>query len=106
MNEVALYRKYRPKSFEETMGQDHIVEVLKSSIEGKKISFVINLSKTENNKERIITDGFRIRRAAVDNQIPLFTDLQLARAFVKALSRYQIENLEIRSYKEYLENNF
>jgi len=78
-------------------------------IEGKKVSFVVNLSKIEATVKKgkggighIITDGFRIRRAAVDNQIPLFTDLQLARAFIKALARYPIENLEIRSYKEYL----
>ena len=73
---------------------------------GKKVSFVVNLSKvgTENGggKGHIFTDGFRIRRATVDNQIPLFTDLQLARAFIKALARYPIEDLEIKSYKEYL----
>ena len=46
--------------------------------------------------------GFRVRRATVDNQIPLFTDLQLARAFIKALARHPIENLEIKLYKEYL----
>ena len=77
-----------------------------SLVEGKKVSFVVNLSKagTENNGERghIVTDGFRIRRATVDNQIPLFTDLQLARAFIKALARYKVEDLEIKSYKEYL----
>jgi carbamoyl-phosphate synthase large subunit len=80
-------------------------------IEGKKVSFVVNLSKVETlfkekKKEigRITTDGFRIRRATVDNQIPLFTDLQLARAFIKALARYPIENLEIKSYQEYLNN--
>ncbi len=78
-------------------------------IEGKKVSFVVNLSKaeateiTEKKKiKRMVTDGFRVRRAAVDSQIPLFTDLHLARAFIKALARYPIENLEIKSYKEYL----
>ena len=50
----------------------------------------------------MVTDGFRVRRAAVDSQIPLFTDLHLARAFIKALACYPIENLEIKSYKEYL----
>ena len=80
-------------------------------IEGKKVSFVVNLSKVgavvENERKetgRIVTDGFRIRRATVDNQIPLFTDLHLARAFIKALARYPIENLEIKSYQEYLNN--
>lgn len=76
-------------------------------IENKSAGFVVNLSKhdahfEENKLKRHITDGFRIRRAAVDNQIPLFTDLHLARAFVKALMNYKIDDLEIKSYREYL----
>ncbi|OGF66639.1 carbamoyl phosphate synthase large subunit [Candidatus Nomurabacteria bacterium RIFCSPLOWO2_12_FULL_46_14] len=75
-------------------------------IESKQVGFVVNLSTmdgkgSENARRSIVTDGFRIRRAAVDNQIPLFTDLHLARAFIKALARYKIEDLEIKSYKEY-----
>ena len=81
-------------------------------IEGKKVAFVVNLSKNAivakapEQKvaiKHIITDGFRIRRAAVDSQIPLFTDLHLARAFIKALARYRVEDLEIKSYKEYVD---
>lgn len=72
----------------------------------KGVSFVVNLSKEGSVNEGVrghaLTDGFRVRRATVDNQIPLFTDLQLARAFIKALARYQVEDLEIKSYKEYL----
>lgn len=68
----------------------------------KKVGFVVNLSKLEESEKRQFTDGFRIRRATVDNQIPLFTDLHLARAFVKALVHYKIEDLEIKSYKEYI----
>ncbi|MFA6520165.1 MAG: carbamoyl-phosphate synthase (glutamine-hydrolyzing) large subunit [Candidatus Paceibacterota bacterium] len=76
-------------------------------IDGKKVSFVVNLSKegasgSDDGVGRIVTDGFRIRRATVDNQIPLFTDLHLARAFIKALARYRVEDLEIKPYKEYL----
>ncbi len=77
-------------------------------IENRKVSFVVNLSKVETTTEnkgkgvRVVTDGFRIRRATVDNQIPLFTDLHLARAFIKALAVYPVDNLEIKSYKEYL----
>lgn len=33
MSETALYRKYRPSNFKEVLGQDHIVNVLKNSIE-------------------------------------------------------------------------
>ena len=38
MHDLALYRKYRPKSFKEVLGQDHIVKVLESSIETNKVS--------------------------------------------------------------------
>lgn len=38
MHDLALYRKYRPKSFKEVLGQDHIVKVLESSVETKKVS--------------------------------------------------------------------
>ncbi len=38
MQELALYRKYRPKNFEEVLGQEHIVDVLKSSLQNKKVS--------------------------------------------------------------------
>jgi carbamoyl-phosphate synthase large subunit len=71
-------------------------------IERKKVAFVVNLSKQGLSSTRPLTDGFRIRRAAVDNQIPLFTDLHLARAFIKSLSSYEMDDLEIKSYKEYL----
>ena len=71
-------------------------------IESKIVSFVVNLSKVENGAERSITDGFRVRRSTVDNQIPLFTDLHLARAFIKALAKYGLKDLEIKSYREYL----
>ena len=38
MHDLALYRKYRPKSFSEVLGQDHIVKVLESSVETNKVS--------------------------------------------------------------------
>lgn len=38
MHDLALYRKYRPKNFKEVLGQDHIVEVLESSVETNKVS--------------------------------------------------------------------
>lgn len=38
MHDLALYRKYRPKNFKEVLGQDHIVNVLESSVETNKVS--------------------------------------------------------------------
>ncbi|MFZ3015741.1 MAG: DNA polymerase III subunit gamma/tau [Minisyncoccia bacterium] len=38
MHDLALYRKYRPKNFKEVLGQDHIVNVLESSVKTEKVS--------------------------------------------------------------------
>lgn len=38
MHDLALYRKYRPASFKEVLGQDHITKVLESSVETNKVS--------------------------------------------------------------------
>jgi DNA polymerase-3 subunit gamma/tau len=38
MHDLALYRKYRPTSFKEVLGQDHIVKVLESSVDTNKVS--------------------------------------------------------------------
>ena len=102
LNENGVNAKVVRKAFEE---KPNVLSI----IDGKQVAFVVNLSSPQTTAKesvavRHVTDGFRIRRATVDNQIPLFTDLHLARAFVKALSRYDIDDLEIKSYKEYLEN--
>lgn len=75
-------------------------------IVGKHVAFVVNLNKEDESgvDRKTLADGFRIRRATVDNQIPLFTDLHLSRAFIKALAHYVISDLEIKSYREYLDN--
>jgi len=74
-------------------------------IEKRQVSLVINLSEDYNNEgsfKKVITDGYLIRRAAIDNNIPLFTDLNSARFFVNALDRYKISDLKIKSWDEYL----
>jgi len=38
MHELALYRKYRPKTFDEVVGQEHVVEALEKSVKAKKVS--------------------------------------------------------------------
>ncbi|MDO9028156.1 MAG: carbamoyl phosphate synthase large subunit, partial [Candidatus Roizmanbacteria bacterium] len=78
-----------------------VIDIIKS----KQVSLVINLSEDYNNDssfKRIITAGYLIRRAAIDNNIPLFTDLNSARFFVNAIDRYKIKDLKIKSWEEYL----
>ena len=78
-------------------------------IRTKKVAFVINLTERSPAEERTlstkISDGKLIRRAAVDNNIPLFTDLHLARSFVRALTTYTIADLKIKSWREYRGQN-
>ncbi|MFZ1019782.1 MAG: DNA polymerase III subunit gamma/tau [Minisyncoccia bacterium] len=38
MHDLALYRKYRPKNWQEVLGQDHIVKILESSVQNNKVS--------------------------------------------------------------------
>ncbi len=63
------------------------------------IDLVINIPKTTE-KHELDSDYF-IRRKAVDLNIPLITNLQIAKRFVKALNHYEIEDLHIKSWSEY-----
>lgn len=74
-------------------------------IRQKKVSLVINISEpfTSQTQKYIkqVSDGYRIRRTAIDNNIPLFTDLRTARYFIRALEKYPHERLRIKSWQEY-----
>jgi carbamoyl-phosphate synthase large subunit len=65
----------------------------------RKIDLVINIPK--NYQEEELTNDYIIRRTAVDFAIPLFTNVQLARRFVEALSRKTFQDLQIKSWREY-----
>jgi carbamoyl-phosphate synthase large subunit len=75
-------------------------------ISKRAVNIVINLSDRSDiglkNIQKQITDGYLIRRAAVDVNIPLFTKATLATLFVKALRRYNMDKLKIKSYKSYI----
>jgi carbamoyl-phosphate synthase large subunit len=64
-----------------------------------KLDLVINIPK--NAQEEELTNDYTIRRNAVDYGVPLITDLQLARRFVDTLSRKSVDDLQIKSWKEY-----
>ncbi|OIO14691.1 carbamoyl phosphate synthase large subunit [Candidatus Gottesmanbacteria bacterium CG11_big_fil_rev_8_21_14_0_20_37_11] len=71
----------------------------------KKVHLVINLSDKNDIGEDIskeVTDGYLIRRASVDSNIPLFTKATIANVFVTALAKYSIGKLSIKSWDEYI----
>jgi carbamoyl-phosphate synthase large subunit len=65
----------------------------------KRFDLVINIPK--NLTERELTNGYRIRRGAIDFNIPLITNARLASAFIKAFCRITEEDIEIRHWGEY-----
>jgi len=69
-------------------------------IKAKKIDLVINIPK--NFQEEELTNDYTIRRTAVDYGVPLITNRQIAARLAEALGHRGIEDLEIRSWKEYI----
>ena len=65
----------------------------------KKIDMVINIPKNLSNTE--LNNDFEIRRCAIDFNIPLITDAQLADDFIKSFCGRDINNLKIKSWDEY-----
>lgn len=66
----------------------------------KKLDLVIDIPKSYAHDE--ITDGYLIRRRAVDSNIPLITNLQIAKATVDALEKYKLEDLSAKAWREYV----
>ncbi len=64
-----------------------------------KIGLVINLPK--NFQEEELTNDYLIRRTAVDFNVPLITNRQIAMRFVEAISRTPLDKLQIKSWREY-----
>jgi len=69
-------------------------------IEQKKLDLVIDIPKNYTRQE--ITDGYMIRRTAIDMNIPLLTNVQVSKMLIEAFARYDKDDLEIRSWGEYV----
>jgi carbamoyl-phosphate synthase large subunit len=91
-NGIASTRLYWP---DETDKHPNTLEYIKE----KKIDLVINIPKDHTTRE--ITNGYTIRRSAIDYSIPLITNARVASAFIYAFCKYGIEDLTIKSWDEY-----
>lgn len=68
-------------------------------IHEKKIDFVVNFPKSLTQGE--LANGYKIRRAAIDFNIPLVTNARLASTFIKAFCNIDIDDIQIKSWEEY-----
>ena len=65
----------------------------------KEIDMVVNIPKNLTAGE--LTNGYKIRRAAIDLNIPLITNARLASAFINAFCTMSVDDLQIKSWAEY-----
>ena len=68
-------------------------------LHNKEIDLVVNVPKNLSTGE--LTNGYKIRRAAIDLNIPLITNARLASAFIYAFCTVNLDELEIRSWQEF-----
>ena len=91
-NGVPNTRVYWPS---ETRQQPQALALLKE----REIDMVVNIPKNLTVHE--LTNGYHIRRAAIDLNIPLLTNSRLACAFIQAFCSTKLENIDIKSWDEY-----
>ena len=65
----------------------------------KEIDMVVNIPKNLTSSE--LSNGYKIRRAAIDLNIPLITNARLASAFINAFCTMSVDDLQIKSWAEY-----
>ena len=64
-----------------------------------KFDLIVNIPK--NHTKRELTNGYRIRRGAIDHNIPLMTNARLASAFIEAFCTLSQDDMQIKSWQEY-----
>ena len=84
-----------PVAWPDEEGELQIMEMLNK----KQIDLVINIPKNQTRRE--LTNGYKIRRAAIDYNIPLLTNARLASAFIYAFSTLSLDDIKIKSWDEY-----
>ena len=76
-------------------GFNNVIDIMSNH----KIDLVVNIPK--NHSRRELTNGYRIRRAAIDHNIPLLTNARLASAFIEAFCTMSDKDIQIKAWSEY-----
>lgn len=71
------------------------------AITEQKIDLIINIPRGEANGN--VTDGFKIRRLAIDHHIPLITNLQIAQVFLQCLAGMDAKRINIKSWNQFVD---
>ncbi len=73
----------------------NVVELIREH----RVDLVVNIPKNFTHGE--LTNGYRIRRAAIDFNVPLITNSRLATAYIRAFCRLKPEELPVKAWDEY-----
>ena len=76
-------------------GFNNVIDIMSNH----KIDLVVNIPK--NHSRRELTNGYKIRRAAIDHNIPLLTNARLASAFIEAFCTMSEKDIQIKAWGEY-----
>ena len=68
-------------------------------IHDHRFDLIVNIPK--NHSKRELTNGYKIRRGAIDHNIPLITNARLASAFIEAFCSISLDRLPVKSWQEY-----
>ena len=84
-----------PVAWPDEEGENNVMNM----IADHQFDLIINVPK--NHTKRELTNGYRIRRGAIDHNIPLMTNVRLAKAFIEAFTALNQEDIKIKSWQEY-----
>jgi carbamoyl-phosphate synthase large subunit len=72
---------------------------IQQMIADRRFDLIINIPKDVTRRE--LTNGYIIRRGAVDHNVPLITNARLASAFITAFCTMTLDDMQIKSWNEY-----
>ena len=84
-----------PVSWPDEQGENNVIDMMAQH----KFDLIVNIPKNQTKRE--LTNGYHIRRNAIDHNIPLITNARLAKAFIEAFCALKLEDIKIKSWQEY-----
>ena len=82
-------------SWPDENGENNVIDLMAQH----KFDLIINIPKNQTKRE--LTNGYHIRRNAIDHNIPLITNARLAKAFIEAFCALKLDDIKIKSWQEY-----
>ena len=76
-------------------GENNVMDMIAQH----QFALIVNVPK--NHTKRELTNGYRIRRGAIDHNTPLMTNVRLAKAYIEAFTALKQEDIKIKSWQEY-----